>query len=522
LVGDLVRRRFEDEPTTRLLLTAQSNAAIDHLMGEVLGVFPTGQPVMVRARPAADDPSDTDLEIDRQADQLLALLARSELVAEASPHIARKIHALANSRRTAGRRGSARQTSPEARAFESMILRAANVVFATTNSAAIEHLIEERGFFDWTIVEEAGKATGPELLSSLLLSHRRLMIGDHKQLPPYGADRMGRLLADPAAVKAAVRVSEDMIARQLKDASMEEIFDEVESDDIDYGQLCSEALKTLVLFETLIEDELAWQDNHPKQRPIARRLTEQHRMHPAIATIVSDCFYSGSLHTNARMAEEYRTQKPPFRSIDPRTLPETPIVFIDMPYNRERRHYKGGDSPPAWSNSDEVEAIVRTLSLLRPQSSNRPTLAVLSPYKQQVKRLRSEIDRQLGGSLSHLGGFTRAVGVDDFCGTVDSFQGDQADLVLVSLVRNNWHTIPAKALGFLRDDRRMNVLLSRARWRLVVVGSLKFLESVIDLSKSLPDADIGFLARFMNALDAARRAGDASVVDWSALPRLGQ
>jgi hypothetical protein len=66
LVGDLVRRRFQDEPTTRLLLTAQSNAAIDHLMGEVLGLFPSeSQPVMVRARPADDDPSDTDLEIDR-------------------------------------------------------------------------------------------------------------------------------------------------------------------------------------------------------------------------------------------------------------------------------------------------------------------------------------------------------------------------------------------------------------------------------------------------------------------------
>ncbi len=41
-----------------------------------------------------------------------------------------------------------------------MILRAANLVFATTNSYAVERLIEERGLFDWTIVEEAGKATG--------------------------------------------------------------------------------------------------------------------------------------------------------------------------------------------------------------------------------------------------------------------------------------------------------------------------------------------------------------------------
>jgi len=82
------------------------------------------------------------------------------------------------------------------------------------------------------------------------------MIGDHKQLPPYGSDRMVRLLADPTAVKAAVRAAESMIARQLKDPGMEEIFDEVESNDTDYGQLCSEALTTLGLFETLVETEL--------------------------------------------------------------------------------------------------------------------------------------------------------------------------------------------------------------------------------------------------------------------------
>jgi AAA domain len=80
LVGDLVRRRFNDEATTRILLSAQSNAAIDHLMKEVQSVFlGSSQPVMVRARPADDDPADTDLEIDIQADRLLQDLARSDL-----------------------------------------------------------------------------------------------------------------------------------------------------------------------------------------------------------------------------------------------------------------------------------------------------------------------------------------------------------------------------------------------------------------------------------------------------------
>ncbi len=463
MVGDLVRRRFKDEPTTRLLLSAQSNAAIDHLMKEVQAVFPEGtEPVMVRARPADDDPADTDLEIDRQADKHLEALAGSDLVNHASRHVAGKVRALAESRREQNRRNTrSRRRTAEARAFESMILRAANVVFATTNSAAVEQLIEERGLFDWTIVEEAGKATGAELLSPLLLSHRRLMIGDHKQLPPYGADKMTRLLSDAASVRAAVRASETLIARQLKDPGMEEIFEEVESEDTDYGRLCSDALETLSLFETLVEAELSWQAGHPRHRPIARRL-EQHG-------------------------------------------------------------YKGGDRPPAWSNADEVKAVLQVLKLLKADGGpNPPSLAVLSPYREQVNRLRHGIESRLAGELSNLSGFARAVGGEEFHGTVDSFQGDQADLVAVSLVRNNWHSIPAKALGFLRDDRRMNVLLSRAKWKLIVVGSLRFYESVVATSKSLPDADIGFLERFLRSLDEAKRAGDASIIPWSALPRLAR
>jgi hypothetical protein len=103
----------------------------------------------------------------------------------------------------------------------------------------------------------------------------------HRQLPAYGGDKMGRLLEDPQRVRAAVVASEAFIAKQLKDLGMEEIFDDVESEDTNYGRLCSNALETLTLFETLVEAELPWHAGHPKHRPIARRLTEQHRMHPA-------------------------------------------------------------------------------------------------------------------------------------------------------------------------------------------------------------------------------------------------
>ncbi len=60
-----------------------------------------------------------------------------------------------------------------------------------------------------------------------------------------------------------------------------------------------------------------------------------------------------------------------------------------------------------------------------------------------------------------------------YCYTVDSFQGSEADVTIVSLVRNNDHSNIKSALGFLGDFRRMNVLLSRAKWRLISRGSLR-------------------------------------------------
>ena len=368
MVGDLVRRRFDDEPTTRLLLSAQSNAAIDHLMKEVQTVFTDiNKPVMIRARPADDDSADTDLEIDKQANIHLQALFKSPLLAEADEVIADKVKTLVKVATTKAKSGK-RHMTVEARAFEAMILRAANLVFATTNSAAVENLLEERGFFDWTIIEEAGKATGGELLSPLLLSHRRLMIGDHKQLPPYGSDRLEKLLADPNAVKTAVKAAEELISKQLRDPGIDELFEEVEDNSLDYGRLCADTLKILNLFASLVEAE----DQNPRTNrssrvAIARRLDEQHRMHPAISKIVSHCFYQDTLETNNEKARYYRETPPPFRSSNGDALPETPIVFVDMPYCQEQLGYKGRDRGPAWSNPDECKAVIKALHYLPSQ-----------------------------------------------------------------------------------------------------------------------------------------------------------
>ena len=484
------------------------------------------RPLMVRARSADDDDSAGDLEIDIQAARLLQSLAESELVQQASPHIRQRTVALAAARRTAmdNRRvvpnpAGGRRMAAEVRAFEAMMLRAANLVFATTNSAAVETLIEERGLFDWTIVEEAGKATGGELLSPLLLSHRRLMIGDHKQLPPFDVEKMTKLLASTDSVKEAISVVDTLISRYLKDPGIDEVFEEVEERPDSLGRTCAETLAILTLFETFVEKEYSLQKRKPTTRQIARRLAEQHRMHPAVARIVSTCFYDGGLRTNPGKEKKFLTTAPPFVSTDPKRLPELPVVFIDLPYAREEGPGgRAGDRPPPWSNPQEVSAAIKVLELLHPRGQDtHPSLAILSPYREQVKLLRTRISQRRDGSLLHVGRFTAAIEPTDFCGTVDSFQGGEADLVLVSLVRNNHHATPAKALGFLRDNRRMNVLLSRAKWRLILIGSLAFYRNVVELSSRLPDQDIGFLGKFLDALKKGQACGEAAVVPWSQL-----
>ena len=79
-------------------------------------------------------------------------------------------------------------------------------------------------------------------------------------------------------------------------------------------------------------------------------------------------------------------------------------------------------------------------------------VVVLSPYARQVKRIE--------------GALRRAGVADVVVGSVDSFQGQEADVVVFSATRSN----ERGALGFVRDPRRLNVALTRAKRGLVVVG----------------------------------------------------
>ena len=534
LVRDLVRRRFLDEPTSRLLLSAQSNAAIDHLMDELEAVLTVSAaeeaPLIVRCggKDSQEAPSKFDIAI--QSRQLILNLADSALMDTLPPHLRKAITVLANDPSVqpptdnnvspSDTQTISGRSAPHAlRAFEGAVARAANVVFATTNSSELERLIEERAQCDWAIIEEAAKATGTELISPMLLSHRRLMIGDHRQLPPFASEQLIALLESPDAVRQAMLIGDEFVGRTLRDVTTDEILDEAEEDDEtpneDFPHLCAEALRLLTFFETTIEAEFIRQKRANKGRPIAKELTEQHRMHPVIAALVSRCFYHGKLTSHTECVQRFEVERRPFFSNDISRLPTTPIVVIDMPYAQATLGNEHGDYLPRWHNPQEIDAVRYVLSAATrsPDTLRPPTLAILSPYSQQVRRLHDQIR-----DLPSLQQFSPPDHAGHFFHTVDSFQGGEADLVIVSLVRNNGHANVRSALGFLSDSRRMNVLLSRARWQLVLVMSVGFLTEIVDAARgTASETAISFLSEMLEELRESEGRGTTSVVPFRQL-----
>jgi hypothetical protein len=506
LVRELVARRFRDDRTTRVLLTAQSHHSLDHLLDEVrkaLRQLEGEAPLNIRCRPKNYDAPPGPYDLRQQARATVDRLMASQLAETAPSGIRSRLDTL---------KATFRQPSDDVdeeplpgsrpdRAFEALLLRSANVVFASTNAGDLERLIEERAQFDWTIIEEAGRATGVELVSPLLLSHRRLMIGDHEQLPPFGADQIKMLLTDPRKISGALDCGRPIVSRPFREAGMGDIVDDIGADET-LTTVCGEAAAALMMFETMVEAELAGRQPSPRL-PIAKRLLHQHRMHPAIARLVSATFYGGALLTDKDCERRYSEQAPPFVITAPGRLPISPIVFIDTPFVQSTIDRQMVERQPRYHNPEEIDAVVKALSLLRcePSAEEKPTLAVLTPYREQARRLRDRINDERGALLAHISAFDVEGEAGTPVSTVDSFQGSEADVVVISLVRTNHHA-GKRALGFLSDPRRMNVLLSRAKWKLVLVGSLEFLEK--RFQTGVPETELAFLRRILDTLATLR------------------
>ena len=175
-------------------------------------------------------------------------------------------------------------------------------------------------------------------------------------------------------------------------------------------------------------------------------LNTQYRMHEAILSFSNQHFYEGKLRSASFVSK---------RSLKG---DEEPLVFIDTSGCgfEEKRNEKDR----SYSNVEEFyilrEHLLQNAQLLAQDTS----IGIISPYAGQVGRIREEIAKD-----ETLKSFDIEVN------SIDGFQGQERDVIYITLVRSNDNG----NIGFLKDYRRLNVALTRARMKLVVIGDMSTL-----------------------------------------------
>jgi hypothetical protein len=516
LVASLLAQVFDDDPVAQVLVTAQAHAAVDVLREkvteEVAGM--DNPPLAVRLqRTKGDTTTDPDY-VEQVAHRLLARSV-SQLGQEQArrPLQSRWLEA-AQDVMQALVRGD---TEGHSKDFCELVKRTAGITYATTTAANLAALADSTQTFDWSIVEEAGKAHGFDLVLPLQTGHRWLLIGDQKQLSPYRyndfRNALLRLNTTFEALQSLPRraggqVDIDLLLRWNK-------YDEKERQSRQTFWL-----HWLGFFET-VHDTCsrvklpAVPEPHGLGGPmLSAMLSRQHRMHPTIAGLVSAAYYGAEIQS-----ETYGTDGRPLPRVvhpfvEPLGLYGCAILWLDVPWVAEDVETGGDKSDQNYTSEDEVDAVTALLASLRSGSVDPMDLAILSPYRRQVAKLNARLERQ------PLPGWVKPQDSKELrrgpAATVDSFQGNQADVVIVSLVRNNT-SVPGRGLGFLREGRRMNVLFSRAERLLVLVGSWNFFK--YQLADVPPDDNqpLGHWRLAMDYIDNGLKAGSVIKIDARAL-----
>ena len=184
-----------------------------------------------------------------------------------------------------------------------------------------------------------------------------------------------------------------------------------------------------------------------EQKPeVVTLLRMQYRMNEEIMRFSSDWFYGNQVES----APEVK-----YRSI---LDLDVPMEWIDYRFQEEfvgesfGRINKAEAELTLMTLQEYFERIGKTRVL-----NERLDVGVISPYRAQVQYLRSQLKKK-----EYFKPFRHLITVN----TVDGFQGQERDIIVISLVRSN----DEGQIGFLRDLRRMNVAITRARMKLIILG----------------------------------------------------
>ncbi|MFO0941448.1 MAG: AAA domain-containing protein [Pirellulales bacterium] len=183
---------------------------------------------------------------------------------------------------------------------------------------------------------------------------------------------------------------------------------------------------------------------HRYGKQVTRRLSIQYRMNEQIMNFSSAQFYEGELQADNSV--KAHTLKD-LSSIGAKAEAEPIVTMIDTAgASWDEEVEPDGESK---CNVHEGKFVVEQVERLLEMGLPAEDIAVISPYSAQVRWIREKLQ-------------STQVEVD----SVDGFQGREKEAVLISLVRSN----ATGEIGFLADTRRMNVALTRAKRRLIIIG----------------------------------------------------
>ena len=309
-------------------------------------------------------------------------------------------------------------------------LRDADVIGVTTGGLANNFDMLRKLESKVVLCEEAGEVLEGHMLTALLPSvEHAILIGDHLQLPP--------------------RIQNYDLSRESEEGKKYSL--------------------DVSLFERLVRPE------NGMGRPVPFSILEvQRRMHPSISQLIRETLYPQL--KDDQVVYGY----PPVAGMIKR------LFWLD--HRGHESHASGSDtmstsdngSISTYWNQYEIDATIALVDHLMRQGVYRGTdIAVLTPYLGQLNKLRDTFgdafniilgdrdqhDLQSAGfnSLYMPGAKPEALRL----ATIDNFQGEEAKVVVISLVRSN----AENRCGFLRTENRINVLLSRARHGMYIIGN---------------------------------------------------
>nr|5EAN_A Chain A, DNA replication ATP-dependent helicase/nuclease DNA2 [Mus musculus] len=282
-----------------------------------------------------------------------------------------------------------------------------------TTCMGINHPIFSRKTFDFCIVDEASQISQPVCLGPLFFSRRFVLVGDHQQLPPLVVNREARALG----------MSES-------------------------------------LFKRLERNESA-----------VVQLTVQYRMNRKIMSLSNKLTYAGKLECgsdrvanavlalpnlkDARLSLQLYADYSDSPWLAGVLEPDNPVCFLNTDKVPAPEQVENGGV----SNVTEARLIVFLTSTFIKAGCSPSDIGVIAPYRQQLRIISDLLARSSVGMVE--------------VNTVDKYQGRDKSLILVSFVRSN----EDGTLGeLLKDWRRLNVALTRAKHKLILLGSVSSLK----------------------------------------------